>query len=137
MISLLFTTSQFADTTAKMSEAKQITKELEVRLLNLRRNEKDFLLRSDLKYLDKFDVNYKKFLASESELNAVLNGLGLANSTHLREDIETYHTSFVNLVKASQVYGLARDRGLLGEFHAVLDNISATASAEQKIELYL
>ncbi|ULN65748.1 methyl-accepting chemotaxis protein [Vibrio gigantis] len=137
MISLLFTTSQFADTTAQMSEAKQITKELEVRLLNLRRNEKDFLLRSDMKYLDKFDVNYNKFLASESELGAVLSDLGLANSTHLREDIETYHTSFVNLVKASEVYGLARDKGLLGEFHALLDNISATASAEQKIELYL
>ncbi len=137
MISLLFTTSQFADTTAQMSEAKQITKDLEVRLLNLRRNEKDFLLRSDMKYLDKFDVNYNKFLASESELDAVLSELGLANSTHLREDIETYHTSFVNLVKASEVYGLARDKGLLGEFHVLLDNISATASAEQKIELYL
>ena len=137
MISLLFTTSQFADTTARMSEAKQITKELEVRLLNLRRNEKDFLLRSDMKYLDKFDVNYNKFLASESELNAVLSDLGLANSTHLREDIETYHTSFVNLVKASEVYGLAREKGMLGEFHVLLDNISATASAEQKIELYL
>ncbi|WP_123309818.1 methyl-accepting chemotaxis protein [Vibrio crassostreae] len=137
MISLLFTTSQFADTTAQMSEAKQLTKELEVRLLNLRRNEKDFLLRSDLKYLDKFDVNYNKFLASESQLNAVLNDLGLANSTHLREDIETYHTSFVNLTKASEVYGLARDKGLLGQFHEVLDNINATASAEQKVELYL
>ncbi|WP_081324651.1 methyl-accepting chemotaxis protein [Vibrio splendidus] len=137
MISLLFTTSQFADTTAQMSEAKQITKELEVRLLNLRRNEKDFLLRSDMKYLAKFDVNYNKFLASESELDTVLSDLGLANSTHLREDIETYHTSFVNLVNASEVYGLARDKGLLGEFHALLDNISATASAEQKIELYL
>ncbi|PMM56112.1 methyl-accepting chemotaxis protein [Vibrio splendidus] len=137
MISLLFTTSQFADTTAQMSEAKQITKELEVRLLNLRRNEKDFLLRSDLKYLDKFDVNYNKFLASESELNAVLNDLGLANSTHLREDIETYHTSFVNLVKANEVYGLARDKGLLGQFHEELDSISATVSAEQKVELYL
>ncbi len=137
MISLLFTTSQFADTTAQMSQAKQLTKELEVRLLNLRRNEKDFLLRSDMKYLDKFDANYNKFLALESELDTVLSDLGLANSTHLREDIETYHTSFVNLVKASEVYGLARDKGLLGEFHVLLDNISATASAEQKIELYL
>ncbi|MFA0057109.1 methyl-accepting chemotaxis protein [Vibrio echinoideorum] len=137
MISLLFTTSQFADTTAQMSEAKQITKELEVRLLNLRRNEKDFLLRSDLKYLDKFDVNYNKFLTSESELNAVLNDLGLANSTHLREDIETYHTSFVNLVKANEVYGLARDKGLLGQFHEELDSINSTVSAEQKVELYL
>ncbi|CAH7358064.1 Methyl-accepting chemotaxis protein [Vibrio chagasii] len=137
MVSLLFTTSQFADTTAQMSEAKQITKELEVRLLNLRRNEKDFLLRNDMKYLDKFDVNYNKFLASESQLNVVLNDLGLVNSTHLREDIETYHTSFVELVKATEVYGLTRDKGLLGEFHEVLDSMSATASAEQKVELYL
>ncbi|CAH6830477.1 Methyl-accepting chemotaxis protein [Vibrio chagasii] len=137
MVSLLFTTSQFADTTAQMSEAKQITKELEVRLLNLRRNEKDFLLRNDMKYLDKFDVNYNKFLASESQLNVVLNDLGLVNSTHLREDIETYHTSFVELVKATEVYGLTRDKGLLGQFHKVLDSMSATASAEQKVELYL
>jgi methyl-accepting chemotaxis protein len=120
-----------------MSEAKQITKELEVRLLNLRRNEKDFLLRNDMKYLDKFDVNYNKFLASESQLNVVLNDLGLVNSTHLREDIETYHTSFVELVKATEVYGLTRDKGLLGQFHEVLDSMSATASAEQKVELYL
>ncbi|OED71425.1 chemotaxis protein [Vibrio splendidus ZS-139] len=137
MIALLFTTSQFADTTAQMGQAKQITKELEVRLLNLRRNEKDFLLRSDLKYLDKFDVNYNKFLVSESQLNTILNDLGLANSTHLREDIETYHTSFVNLVKANEVYGLARDKGLLGQFHEELDSISATVGAEQKVELYL
>ncbi len=136
MISLLFTTSQFADTTAQMSQAKQITKELEVRLLNLRRNEKDFLLRSDLKYLDKFDTNYNKFLASEAQLNVVLSDLGLVNSTRLRQDIETYYTSFVQLVKANEVIGLARDKGLLGQFYAQLDNISATANTEQKVELY-
>lgn len=136
MISLLFTTSQFVDTTAQMSQAKQITKELEVRLLNLRRNEKDFLLRSDLKYLDKFDTNYNKFLASEAQLNVVLSDLGLVNSTRLRQDIETYYTSFVQLVKANEVIGLARDKGLLGQFYAQLDNISATANAEQKVELY-
>lgn len=136
MISLLFTTSQFADTTAQMSQAKQITKELEVRLLNLRRNEKDFLLRSDLKYLDKFDTNYNKFLASEAQLNVVLSDLGLVNSTRLRQDIETYYTSFVQLVKENEVIGLARDKGLLGQFYAQLDNISATANTEQKVELY-
>ncbi|WP_210473074.1 methyl-accepting chemotaxis protein [Vibrio crassostreae] len=137
MISLLFTTSQFADTTAQMSEAKQLTKELEVRLLNLRRNEKDFLLRSDMKYLDKFDVNYNKFLASETQLATILSDLDLVNSTHLREDIETYHTSFVNLVRATEVYGLSRDKGLLGQFHEILDTISAQVSGDQKVELYL
>ncbi|CAK2674804.1 methyl-accepting chemotaxis protein [Vibrio crassostreae] len=137
MISLLFTTSQFADTTAQMSEAKQLTKELEVRLLNLRRNEKDFLLRSDMRYLDKFDVNYNKFLASETQLATILSDLDLVNSTHLREDIETYHTSFVNLVRATEVYGLSRDKGLLGQFHEILDTISAQVSGDQKVELYL
>ncbi|MEZ8647262.1 methyl-accepting chemotaxis protein [Vibrio cyclitrophicus] len=137
MIALLFTTSQFADTTAQMSQAKQITKELEVRLLNLRRNEKDFLLRSDLKYLDKFDVNYNQFLESESQLNTVLSDLGLANSARLRDDIEAYQVSFVELAKAYEVYGLARDKGLLGLFHEELDSIGATVKAEQQVELYL
>lgn len=137
MIALLFTTSQFADTTAQMSQAKQITKELEVRLLNLRRNEKDFLLRSDLKYLDKFDVNYNQFLESESQLNTVLSDLGLANSARLRDDIEAYQVSFVELAKAYEVYGLARDKGLLGRFHEELDSIGATVKAEQQVELYL
>lgn len=137
MISLLFTTSHFADTSAKMSEAKLVTKELEVRLLNLRRNEKDFLLRSDMKYLDKFDQNYNKFLASETQLATILSDLDLVNSTHLREDIETYHTSFVNLVRATEVYGLARDKGLLGQFHEILDTISAQVTGDQKVELYL
>ncbi|MCG9543989.1 methyl-accepting chemotaxis protein [Vibrio sp. Isolate33] len=137
MISLLFTTSHFADTSAKMSDAKLVTKELEVRLLNLRRNEKDFLLRSDMKYLDKFDQNYNKFLASETQLATILSDLDLVNSTHLREDIETYHTSFVNLVRATEVYGLARDKGLLGQFHEILDTISAQVTGDQKVELYL
>ncbi|MEZ9507591.1 methyl-accepting chemotaxis protein [Vibrio cyclitrophicus] len=137
MIALLFTTSQFADTTAQMSQAKQITKELEVRLLNLRRNEKDFLLRSDLKYLDKFDVNYNQFLESESQLNTVLSDLGLANSARLRDDIEAYQVSFVELAKAYEVYGLARDKGLLGRLHEELDSIGATVKAEQQVELYL
>ncbi|MDD1828140.1 methyl-accepting chemotaxis protein [Photobacterium sp. ZSDE20] len=137
MISLLFTTSHFADTSAKMSEANLVTKELEVRLLNLRRNEKDFLLRSDMKYLDKFDQNYNKFLASETQLATILSDLDLVNSTHLREDIETYHTSFVNLVRATEVYGLARDKGLLGQFHEILDTISAQVTGDQKVELYL
>lgn len=137
MVSLLFTTSHFADTSAKMSEAKLVTKELEVRLLNLRRNEKDFLLRSDMKYLDKFDQNYNKFLVSETQLATILSDLDLVNSTHLREDIETYHTSFVNLVRATEVYGLARDKGLLGQFHEILDTISTQVTGDQKVELYL
>ncbi|MCZ8498973.1 hypothetical protein O9929_16915 [Vibrio lentus] len=92
-----------------------------------------------MKYLDKFDVlNCNEILASESEQHGVLNDLGCLNSTHLREDIGNVpHKLAFNLVKASEVYGLARDKGLLGQFHEELDSIGAAVSAEQKVELYL
>lgn len=118
MISVLFTTSHFSDTSAKLSEATLLTKELEVRLLNLRRNEKDFLLRSNSKYLDKFEGNYSLFLESETKLASILTELDLASTAQLRQDITAYHKSFVELVKAFQVYGLSESEGLIGEFNS-------------------
>ena len=44
-----------------INHAATDVKQLEVTLLNLRRNEKDFLLRRDTKYLDKFQTNYALF----------------------------------------------------------------------------
>lgn len=53
-IAIFFMTSQFAHTNDELNRAINQVDKLEVRLLNLRRNEKDFLLRSDAKYLDTF-----------------------------------------------------------------------------------
>lgn len=47
VVSVLFATSHFAQTTAQLNQASLLVSNLEIRLLNLRRNEKDFLLRKD------------------------------------------------------------------------------------------
>ena len=136
MVSVLFTTSHFTKTGVQLHEATLITKDLEVRLLNLRRNEKDFLLRSDIKYLEKFENNYRQFQDLESELAGVLEDLSLANTAQLRQDISDYHKSFTVLVGAYQVLGLSDDEGLLGQFHKDLAVNFARASDEEKLALY-
>jgi len=136
MVSVLFTTSHFTKTGVQLHEATLITKDLEVRLLNLRRNEKDFLLRSDIKYLEKFENNYRQFQDLESELATVLEDLNLANTAQLRQDISDYHKSFTVLVGAYQVLGLSDDEGLLGQFHKDLAVNFERASDEEKLALY-
>ena len=136
MVSVLFTTSHFTKTGVQLHEATLITKDLEVRLLNLRRNEKDFLLRSDIKYLEKFENNYRQFQDLESELAGVLEDLSLANTAQLRQDISDYHKSFTVLVGEYQVLGLSDDEGLLGQFHKDLAVNFARASDEEKLALY-
>ncbi|ENV2991883.1 methyl-accepting chemotaxis protein, partial [Vibrio vulnificus] len=57
IITLLFTSNHFVDKSNQLQQAIKLVGDLEIRLLNLRRNEKDFLLRSDAKYLSTFDKN--------------------------------------------------------------------------------
>ncbi|SNX49684.1 hypothetical protein VTH8203_03332 [Vibrio thalassae] len=60
--------SYFARTTDNLTYALAKLSQLEVTLLNLRRNEKDFLLRKDEKYLAKFKDNADKFRNQQNEL---------------------------------------------------------------------
>ncbi|TOO24268.1 hypothetical protein CGH39_26790, partial [Vibrio parahaemolyticus] len=72
--------SHFANQSNELNHAVKLVGDLEIRLLNLRRNEKDFLLRSNVKYLDKFDSNVDKFLSTEKELAQILNRYDLPSS---------------------------------------------------------
>ena len=73
IVTLLATSSYFANQSQELNHAIKLVGDLEIRLLNLRRNEKDFLLRSNIKYLDKFNGNVDKFVGTEQELSGILN----------------------------------------------------------------
>ena len=62
IVALLGTSSHFENKSNDLNHAIKLVGDLEIRLLNLRRNEKDFLLRSNDKYLNKFDANVDKFI---------------------------------------------------------------------------
>lgn len=86
---------------------------LQVDMLMLRRNEKDFLMRQDLKYLDKFSKNVQK---ANSDLSLMLTDirqtdLSDSEAKQLGLFLKSYHEKFESLVKATEEKGLDKDSG--------------------------
>ena len=87
--------------------------ELLTLMLQLRRAEKDFMLRLDIKYLDKFNKTY-------DELYPKLQPYGLAPL------LLEYKNKFTNLVDAQVELGLSLDSGALGEMVLIVKQGDAT-----------
>ncbi|WP_428775879.1 methyl-accepting chemotaxis protein [Vibrio sp.] len=135
IIALLMTTSYFSQTASHLNQANNLVKQLEVTLLNLRRNEKDFLLRKDEKYLDKFNQNAATFLQQEQELAPILVSYGLPSSQQLKQDLVSYQQGFQKLVQAFIQQGLSDEQGLNGDYTRQLESLKSTANADQLLAL--
>lgn len=134
-IAIFFTTSQFAHTNDELNRAINQVDKLEVRLLNLRRNEKDFLLRSDAKYLDTFQKNTDLFLNLQTELDAIMLKYELGDSHALRTDLLEYKQGFEQLVSAYQTLGLDPESDLWKGYYQTLKQAKQQASAEELLAL--
>jgi methyl-accepting chemotaxis protein len=85
-----------------------------VRLLTLRRLEKDFFIRKDMEYVDKF----------HNEIEALRAGLsGSARNAAMREKLDIYEAKFNDVVKAEQAIGFTETTGLMGEMRASIHQI--------------
>lgn len=87
--------------------------ELLFHMLMLRRNEKDFMLRRDEKYIAKFDSNFNKF-------NDSLDSLQPLSIEEMRSKIARYRSDFKNLAAKEIELGLDQNSGLLGELRATI-----------------
>ncbi len=96
---------------------------LQVDMLMLRRAEKDFMLRSNLKYLKKFDKSLKAFLIDVDEGK-------LSNRKKAIELLNDYKKDFYNLVEGYKEIGLTPKDGALGEMR---DTIHKTDSALKEL----
>ncbi|MBE4181231.1 methyl-accepting chemotaxis protein [Vibrio parahaemolyticus] len=135
IVTLLGTSSHFANQSNELNHAVKLVGDLEIRLLNLRRNEKDFLLRSNVKYLDKFDSNVDKFLSTEKELAQILNRYDLPSSQRFKQDLLAYQKGFQALVSASQKYGLDKESGILARYENLLLEAKKSADHQQILSL--
>jgi len=75
--------------------------QIQIGMLLLRRNEKDFIARLDLKYQDKFSKNIEKIYASIDQVHQQLldEGIGASQMQALRQYFEKYHEVFNRLVE--------------------------------------
>ena len=99
--------------------------ELMVLMLQLRRNEKDFMLRRDLSYLNKFDSNIERF---NEALSASL--LDYSVRSNIEQLMSKYQQSFKSLVAKEQQLGLDESKGMMGQLR---EAIFATESSSNKL----
>ncbi|MBB4304942.1 methyl-accepting chemotaxis protein [Rhodobium orientis] len=121
---------------AKAEDAGEIGRQalgLDAALLNARRAEKDFLLRSDTQYADRhaeITRTVETILAKIRADAAASDWQQIAEEAdQVRAGYETYVTSFKTVVSASIERGLAPDKGLQGSLrnsvHDVEDRLKA------------
>ncbi|TCK16509.1 methyl-accepting chemotaxis protein [Marinobacterium mangrovicola] len=91
--------------------------ELRIGMLEVRRHEKDFLLRRDTQYLQLWDEQHSRLLADVTGA-----AIPLSAKTALRQDLEQYKTAFAALAEAEQKLGLDSSLGILGAMQAELDS---------------
>jgi methyl-accepting chemotaxis protein len=100
-------------------------------MLTLRRNEKDFLARLDLKYHDKFKKNFSYLVADLNQINQNTQLLDLnvgEDLTKLSQLIEAYKASFNEVVNINEKIGLNPKSGLRGKLR------NSVHSAEDKLK---
>ncbi|KKD60461.1 chemotaxis protein [Grimontia sp. AD028] len=111
---------QASDRMVDLKTKQSLVAELEVRLLNLRRNEKDFLARLNAKYVERFSGNVAKF---EDDLNTLAEeanrlDITLPQISAVSQAMKNYHSGFLALSKGYERLGLNRTSGIHGELTA-------------------
>jgi nitrogen fixation/metabolism regulation signal transduction histidine kinase len=81
-------------------------------ILTLRRHEKDFLLRKDMKYVEKFDKSIEDFLNSTDGANP-----------ELKQAILNYSNKFHDLVETEKQIGITLEEGIKKELRETIHKI--------------
>lgn len=93
-------------------------------LQTLRRNEKDFLHRKDIKEVEKFDMEYQRALSTTSRLEESLQGiLTDHNISSVKQYITDYANAFSVIVEQQQKIGLDHKSGHYGSLRAIIHKV--------------
>ena len=106
-----------------LDETKSLVKDSQILLLSLRRNEKDFLARSDLKYQLKFSINTLLITKSARAFISLSEQLGISvqsQGDQLLTLLDDYALSFNNIVFLKQQIGLQPSDGLQGQLRSAV-----------------
>lgn len=95
---------------------KDLNYKLQTDMLMLRRAEKDFMLRSDLKYLEKFNKSLALFLEHAKDEK-------LSNYNQVTSLLNSYTKDFYNLVDGYKEIGLTPNDGVMGEMRDTIHQL--------------
>ncbi len=107
-------------------------------ILMLRRNEKDFLARLNLKYQKKFKQNFDYLIDDIEQVkkNSHMLGLNYENKlAKLSQYINAYNASFKSIVSINQTIGLDHNSGLRGKLRTAVHDVEDTLKALGETQL--
>lgn len=138
-LALGFFLSNSSKQISELSKIKYEIKNLESTMLMLRRNEKDFLARNDLKYVTKFEKNHKNLMLQ-------LQNLSVESKKHaFKQDIfksledifKLYYKNFHNIVAIKQKVGLNPKDGLYGSLRNSVHHLEALLKKDANYKLQI
>lgn len=106
-------------------------------MLLLRRHEKDFLMRLDLKYRDKFNKDYEKLIAQTERLLVSVNKANIDNKqvSVIDDNFKVYQQTFSTMVKKQQEIGLHSKDGLYGALRESVHSVEKILADHNDYEL--
>jgi methyl-accepting chemotaxis protein len=113
----------------------------ETAMLQCRRNEKDFLLRLDKKYLSTFEANLSRVNGQAAAVIPLAEAIDEPDLAAQARSVESaaaeYRAAFLELVAAWERRGLTPDTGLQGTFRDVVHAAEAAFERHQVQDLYI
>ena len=100
----------------------QLVKDIESDLLELRRNEKDFRLRLDMKYADTHSAHYQAIIKKTTLLQENVVG----DTAQLSSLFNVYRNSFIDYVSVQKKIGLTPEDGYYGGLRTAIHNLESS-----------
>jgi len=137
MLALLAMGRYSAATVVELEQEAVQLGQIEVGMLTLRRNEKDFLARKDPKYLDQFNANHQTLMARVHDLQGRLeaSGIDAGKAQQTGQVLEDYAARFRDLVAVQQEIGLDEKSGLYGSLRTAVHDVEKLVKGQNDYRL--
>ncbi|PLA74629.1 hypothetical protein CYQ88_04780 [Hydrogenovibrio sp. SC-1] len=121
----------------ELEHTRAVLEEIQIHQLQLRKHEKDFLARRNIKYRSKFEQTYQSYLAALKILEQAMEkqGFDQVNTDQLKRYFSVYSDRFHKLVSAYEVVGLDEKSGLQGELRKRVHEIEKTIKSLNQPQL--
>lgn len=122
---------------AELSHAVQKVLELELDVLMLRKNEKDFFARKELSYVERHQADYRKVVSEIPELESIFEKYTIPTTalTRFSQNLNTYQVAFEQVVKLQQEIGLTPKTGLYGTLRTAVHNVESLLKQHNELSL--
>jgi methyl-accepting chemotaxis protein len=120
-----------------LEESQATTAKIQMDMLELRRDEKDFLARKDMKYNERFGVHLGGLDGDFSHLEELLSGLEISSQevVSLHQTSKSYGSTFEKIVGLQNKIGLTSTTGLYGALRKAVHDVESVLKTHANFEL--